>query len=181
MSEQARPTALLVFSWAISLATWAAAPIGIAEAIAPGAILNWLGTPLGFFAAALSSVGFFPLFAFLMNSAEARGGLPESRGDVSWSVALRSGAEECLYRGLLLPAIGLGPQAMIFALAHAIDFSDPGLKVARALQCLLRGLAYGSIAGHFGFFPVAIGVIAYDLCAFAAVALWFGSARSTRA
>jgi hypothetical protein len=172
---------LIIWNWVHGLVVWLSVPIALAQIVENGANQQWSGLFLTFFTAAITSIGFFPLFSLLMAGAESRGDFTEAAGDVPTLTALRGGAEECLYRGLLLPAIGIGPQAVLFAVAHAFDFRDPGLKAARSLQCLLRGLAYGALAMHYGLLPVASGAIAYDATAFAAVEVLFREARSNRA
>lgn len=158
------------------LAAWASVPVALAQLNEAGAGQLGLGAPIAFLTAGVTSLGFFPLFAILYEEPDTATG---STDDVHFTTALRGGVEECLYRGLLLPAIGLGPQAAVFALAHATDFGSPGLKVARTLQCLLRGVAYGALAQHFGFAAVVVGVTLYDTAALVTVEALFrkGSAR----
>jgi hypothetical protein len=169
VSAQAKRLAIAIWDWFHGFAAWVSVPIAVAQAQESAQAQVWSGASLAFAIAGATSLGFLPLFTFLIKAADESGRLPEGQGDVSLLTALRGGAEECLFRGLLLPVLGLGPQAVAFAAAHAFDFSDPGLKVARALQCLLRGLAYGALALRFGPLPVALGVAIFDASAFATV------------
>ena len=166
MPRRAKQLMVESWSWFHRFAAWASLPIAIAQVNENGLGQIGLGAPIAFLTAGVTSLGFFPLFAILYDDRERGSGEPS---DVHVLTAVRGGVEECLYRGLLLPVIGLGPQAALFALAHLTDFESAGLKVARVLQCLLRGLAYGSLAGHFGFAPVVVGVTLYDSAALFAV------------
>ncbi len=173
--------ALDIWSWFHGLCVWASVPIAVARVERAEASQLWIGAAVALAVAAVTSLGFFPLLALLIEAAEEQGERSVATGDVPAATVLGGAAEECLYRGLLLPVIGLGPQALLFAVVHSLDFANPGLKVARGLQCLIRGLAYGALAQRYGVFPVAIGVLAYDASVFAAVGALFGSSRPTRA
>ena len=170
MMPEARRWVTDSWNWFHRLLVWASIPIALARVKEEGVGQVGLGAPFAFLAAGVTSLGFFPLFALLYQDRDAG---PSRGEDVHILTSIRGGMEECLYRGLVLPAVGLGPQAVLFALAHAPDFEAPGMKVARMLQCLLRGIAYGALAAHFGFVSVVAGVTLYDAAAMIAVEVIF--------
>jgi hypothetical protein len=112
---------------------WHPTPRAIASGAAAGALL-WLALPLLFWAPAMQRVRDTILVPF-SRSLRTR--------DIAVIALLSGASEELLFRGVLLPEIGLGASSLIFGLLHAVNW----VYVAWAA---LTGAGLGLLATHGG-------------------------------
>jgi len=79
-------------------------------------------------------------------------------------VGVAAVVEEAFFRGVMLPRLGLLPQAFAFSLAH-LDLSDPVALVESALLAphyLLLGVAFGLVAERDGYLASAAAHCCYN-------------------
>ncbi len=139
---------------AIGLAWWGLAPPDRTPVWPLGpSVAAGLATGVLVLAAGEAATRFVPSFAYVARRTERA--LAQLRPSTPTAVALAvatSVGEEILFRGMLLATLGLGPQALLFGLAHPAGRRGWSYPVFTALA----GLAFGALVAASGRLAPAI-------------------------